>query len=155
MLNHISPGRLILFNFMWNNAPLDRDFYAVTGVELLVLPRSNMVQLLTQHDEFKMVVIDSLTENINDLNRIMFTHKAASREATVARFLLDCEIITCRSESSAAIPFTMQFMAGCLRLSRPFIAKTLKYFAERLFITMHYGTITILDSQGLRRIADE
>lgn len=154
LLNHVPPGRLILFNFMWKNIPLDRDFYAMTGVELLVLPRRSMAQLLAQHDELKILVIDSLTENIDDLTQVMFTHKAASREANVARFLLDCEIAR-RREGCAAIPFSMQFMAECLRLSRPFIAKTLKYFAERLLITMRYGTITILDRQGLRRIAED
>lgn len=154
LLNHIPPGRLILFNFMWKNEALDREFYAMTNVELLVLPKRNMVQLLAQHDELKMLVIDSLTRNIDDLTQVMFTHKAASREANVARFLLDCEVSRQR-DGSAAVPLSMQFMAECLRLSRPFIAKTLKDFAERLLITMRYGAITVLDRKGLRRIAGE
>jgi hypothetical protein len=48
----------------------------------------------------------------------------------------------------------MQFMAECLRLSRPFVAKTLRHFAQRQMVALHYGNIEVLDLDGLRQVAN-
>lgn len=64
LLTHVPVGRMILFNFIWKHAPIDRNFIAMTDVELLILPRASATQLLAQFDEFKMQVIDSLTERL-------------------------------------------------------------------------------------------
>lgn len=153
LLSHVPVGRMILFNFIWKNAPLDRNFIAMTDVALLILPRASAIHLLAQYDELKMQVIDSITERLNDLDRVMYTHKVASREASIAAFLVDCEEGQHGMRNEHYIPFTMQFMAECLRLSRPFVAKTLKRFADRQLIALNYGHIEVLDIDGLRRVA--
>ncbi|KDE38365.1 hypothetical protein AW40_00805 [Kosakonia radicincitans UMEnt01/12] len=153
LLTHVPVGRMILFNFVWKAMPLDRDFIAMTDVELLILPRANATQLLAQYDELKMQVIDSLTERLNDLDRVLFTHKVASREACIASFLVDCEEGQKGIQRDRHIPFTMQFMAECLRLSRPFVAKTLKHFADQQLVVLNYGNIEVLDIDGLREVA--
>ncbi|MEJ1267426.1 Crp/Fnr family transcriptional regulator [Pantoea ananatis] len=130
LLTHVPVGRMILFDFVWKHTPLDRNFIAMTDVELLLLPRACATQLLAQFDEFKMQVVDSLTERLHDLDRVLYTHKVASREACVAAFLVDCEEGQSGPCRERHIPFTMQFMAECLRLSRPFVAKTLRHFAR-------------------------
>lgn len=154
LLTHVPVGRMILFNFVWKHAPLDRNFIAMTDVELLILPRACAIQLLAQFDELKMQVIDSLTERLNDLDRVMYTHKVASREACVAAFLVDCEEGQKGTRRERHIPFTMQFMAECLRLSRPFVAKTLKHFSDRQLLALNYGTIEVLDLDGLKAVAN-
>ncbi|HBT4769515.1 TPA: Crp/Fnr family transcriptional regulator [Klebsiella pneumoniae] len=153
LLTHVPVGRMILFNFVWKHIPLDRNFIAMTDVELLILPRASATQLLARFDEFKMQVIDSLTERLNDLDRVLYTHKVTSREACVAAFLVDCEEGQKGLRRKHHIPFTMQFMAECLRLSRPFVAKTLRHFADRQMVTLNYGNIEVLDLEGLRQVA--
>ncbi|HHD7473779.1 TPA: Crp/Fnr family transcriptional regulator [Klebsiella oxytoca] len=153
LLTHVPVGRMILFNFVWKHTPLDRNFIAMTDVELLILPRASATQLLAQYDEFKMQVIDSLTERLNDLDRVLYTHKVASREACVAAFLVDCEEGQKGPRRERHIPFTMQFMAECLRLSRPFVAKTLRHFADCQMVELNYGNIEVLDLDGLRQVA--
>lgn len=39
---------MILFNFVWKHTPLDRNFIAMTDVELLILPRASATKLLVQ-----------------------------------------------------------------------------------------------------------
>lgn len=150
LLTHVPVGRMILFNFVWKNIPLDRNFIAMTDVELVILPRGNVIQLLAQYDELKTQVVDSLTERLNDLDRVLYTHKVSSREACIASFLVDCA----GEQGECQIPFTMQFMAECLRLSRPFVAKTLKHFAEQKFVALRYGQLVVLDIDGLKRISE-
>ncbi|AMB74515.1 MULTISPECIES: Crp/Fnr family transcriptional regulator [Pantoea] len=154
LLTHVPVGRMILFDFVWKHTPLDRNFIAMTDVELLLLPRACATQLLAQFDEFKMQVVDSLTERLHDLDRVLYTHKVASREACVAAFLVDCEEGQSGPCRERHIPFTMQFMAECLRLSRPFVAKTLRHFAQRQMVALHYGNIEVLDLDGLRKVAN-
>ncbi|TKI05214.1 Crp/Fnr family transcriptional regulator [Martelella alba] len=153
LLTHVPVGRMILFNFIGKGSLLDRDFIAMTDIDILILPRASAIQLLAQYDEFKMQVIDSLTERLNDLDRVLYTHKVASREACIAAFLVDCEEGQRDIHRDRLIPFTMQFMAECLRLSRPFIAKTLKRFADKHLVALNYGNIEVLDMDGLREVA--
>lgn len=153
LLTHIPVGRMILFNFVWKGATLDRDFIAMTDVNLLILPRASASQLLAQYDEFKIQVIDSLTDRLNDLDRVLYTHKVTSREACIAAFLVDCEEGQKGPNRERHIPFTMQFMADCLRLSRPYVAKTLKHFSDRQLVALNYGHVEVLDIDGLRDVA--
>jgi|GEM_PF-1771217 CRP-like cAMP-binding protein len=150
LLSHIPPGRLVLFNHVWQQRPVGRDYYAVTDVELLIFPRGYAAKLLAQHEEFKMFVIDALTERLNDLDRVLYTHKVASREQSIACFLVDCSII---EKDGFYLPFTMQFMADCLRLSRPFISNALKILKNNSLIDLRYGKVFILDIDRLRKIA--
>lgn len=153
LLTHIPVGRMILFNFVWKSAILDRDFIAMTDVKLLILPRASASQLLARYDEFKMQVIDSLTDRLNDLDRVLYTHKVTSREACIAAFLVDCEEGQRGESRERHIPFTMQFMADCLRLSRPYVAKTLKHFSILELVALNYGHVEVLNIDGLREIA--
>ncbi|TCL03193.1 Crp/Fnr family transcriptional regulator [Sodalis ligni] len=150
LLTHIPPGRLVLFNHVWRQRPVGRDYYAVTDVELLIIPRRYAAKLLAQHEEFKMFVIDALTERLDDLDRVLYTHKVASRELCIACFLVDCSVA---GDDCVYLPFTMQFMADCLRLSRKFIANSLKKFQNNSLIDLRYGKIYILDIGRLRKIA--
>jgi len=150
LLSHIPPGRLVLFNHVWQHRPVGRDYYAVTNVELLILPRSYTAKLLAQHEEFKMFVIDALTARLDDLDRVLYTHKVASRELSIVCFLADCSVA---EKDGFSLPFTMQFLADCLRLSRPFIAKTLKNLKNNNLIDIYYGKVFIMNIEQLRKIA--
>ncbi|MDM3357006.1 Crp/Fnr family transcriptional regulator [Citrobacter sp. Cb004] len=154
LLTHIPVGRLILFDYAWKNRALDRDFIALTDVELLILPRGSVSQLLASYDEFKIMIIDCLADRLNDLDKVLYTHKVASREASLASFLVDCEEGQSGIKKERHIPLTMQFMADCLRLSRPYVAKTLKRFENQHLVCLNYGYIEILDIGGLRDIAN-
>ncbi|MBZ8141034.1 hypothetical protein CLD22_14120 [Rubrivivax gelatinosus] len=151
LLTHFHPDRLLLVNNTLQHRPLDFELYAVTRVELLLIPSHVFVHLLEHFPEFQAFVINGLGQTLDDMRLALRTHKAGSKEQCVAQFLVHC--CGWSAIPQQQLPFSIEFISDCLRLSRPFVAKTLKRFAQLGIMGSKYGKTIVLDLGRLRDIA--
>ncbi|MBK1690417.1 hypothetical protein CKO37_23260 [Rubrivivax gelatinosus] len=151
LLTHYHPDRLLLVNNTLQHRPLDFELYAVTRVELLVIPSHVFMHLLEHFPEFQSFVINGLGRILDDMRLALCTHKAASKEQGIAQFLVHC--CSWSAIPQQQLPFSIEFISDCLRLSRPFVAKTIKHFGRLGIMGSKYGKTIVLDLERLRRVA--
>ncbi|BAL93477.1 cyclic nucleotide-binding protein [Rubrivivax gelatinosus IL144] len=152
LLTHFHPDRLLLVNNTLQHRPLDFELYAVTRVELLLIPSHVFMHLLEHFPEFQSFVINGLGRMLDDMRLALCTHKASSKEQGIAQFLVHC--CSWSAIPQQQLPFSIEFISDCLRLSRPFVAKTIKHFARLGIMGSKYGKTIVLDLERLRLVAD-
>lgn len=116
---------------------------AASATTVFFLPAEVCEELLTRHPAFAMRYIAFLSDRIRFLNRRIASLAAGGTEGKLAQYLLQNE--------GAPVPSRTQ-LASALGIGRASLYRALDDLSAKGLISFDGKNITVLDSEGLRRL---
>ena len=144
VLNIIPPGGHFNTVAMFDGGRCPASAQALTDVELLVLPRLALVQVVEQHPALALGLLGEFTGRVRHLVNLVDELALHTVQGRVAGLLLE--------QAQAVQPaLTQADMAARLGTVREMVGRALKTFEGLGLIRIDRGAITIVDRAGLER----
>ena len=149
VLNIIPPGGHFNTVAMFDGGRCPASAQALTDVELLVLPRLALVQVVEQQPALALALLGEFTGRVRHLVNLIDELALHTVQGRVAGLLLEQAQAAQREQGQPAL--TQADMAARLGTVREMVGRALKTFEGLGLIRIDRGAITILDRAGLER----
>jgi CRP/FNR family transcriptional regulator, cyclic AMP receptor protein len=149
VLNVISRGGHFNTVPMFDGGPCPANAEAVTDVQLLVLPRAMLQQVVEEHPPLALALLREFTGRLRHLVNLVDDLALHTVQGRVAGLLLDQAEAAERGDE--VTPLTQAEMAARIGTVREMVGRTLKSFEALGLIRMERGAIAVVDRAGLAR----
>jgi len=119
---------------------------AQTDCRIVRLSRDKVEHLFRLHPELATLMIRYLARTVRLLSGHVDTMSFQKADTRLARLLLN------HPSADTEIHVTHEELASALNVSRVTVSRLLGSFSQKGLVKTGYGTITLLDSEGLREI---
>ena len=146
-LYRVAPGGscIITSSCLLGHAAYNARGLAESPLTLLALPADSFASLLVDHPPFRDFVFHLFSERIAELMQLVEEVAFARLDQRLARLLL--------AQSQETLNVTHQQLADELGSVREIISRLLKGFATQGLVSLGREQVTLLDRDGLRRLA--
>jgi CRP/FNR family transcriptional regulator, cyclic AMP receptor protein len=149
VLNVIARGGHFNTVPMFDGGPCPANAEAVTEVQLLVLPRARLQQVVEEHPPLALALLREFTGRLRHLVNLVDDLALHTVQGRVAGLLLDQAEAAERGDE--VTPLTQAEMAARIGTVREMVGRTLKSFETLGLIRMERGAIAVVDRAGLAR----
>lgn len=156
VLDYLGPGGIIGEIAVFDGKPRTADVVAMDAAELVVLQRRFVLPYLEQNPSAAMRIIELLCDKLRRTNALVQDGSSGSKAPKLARGilrLLDEHGI--RDENSVSIGFRMSQteLGNYVNISRENVNRQLREWEDAGLVRVSRGHISIIDENGLQRIA--
>jgi len=150
VLYRVGPGSACFLTSacLFSGEDYPSDGIAETDVRALVLPPEKFDSLLAKSETFRALVFSGFGDRISDLMKVIGGLLFRRVEVRLAQALLD------RADEEGNISLTHQALATELGTAREVVSRHLKAFAEKGWVSVGRGGITVLDVAALKNMAE-
>lgn len=148
----LGPGECIAASSLIDNHPLPQTAEALEDVQLQVVGAAAFAKLRKDHREFDDALLHLLARRLRTLSIQIATARLADLTSQIALRLL--ELARCDARGRLVVTVTHSDLAMLVSVSRQSIHRILKSFAADGLIALHYGSIELLNLEGLRARAE-
>lgn len=131
---------------------LKHDAEAITDVKIITMSREDYVDILAQNPEHLVDLLHVFIERLNYTEKKLEGFIINDATSRVAAFLYNCVV---RFGTVLPVPLTHQNIADFVGSFRETITGAIQHLEKEKVLTYKRGGITILDTQKLKRFAQE
>ncbi|WP_197707357.1 Crp/Fnr family transcriptional regulator [Sphingobium sp. LB126] len=146
------PGECIAASSLIDKHPLPQTAEALDDVQLQVVSAAAFSKLREDHREFENALLQLFARRIQTLSMQVGAARLASLPSQIALRLL--ELAKRDSTGRLTVKVTHAELAMFVSVSRQSIHRIFKSFVAEGLIALHYGSIEVLDLEGLKAEAD-
>lgn len=147
LLYRVRPGGscIITSGCLLGHSAYNARGIAETPLAMLLLPAGVFARLIVEHPPFRDFIFHLLAERIGELMQLVEEVAFARLDQRLARLLL--------AKNAAVITVTHQQLADELGSVREIVSRLLKGFAAQGLVSLAREQLTLVDRDGLRRLA--
>jgi len=157
VLTLLQPGAWFGEISLFDGLPRTHDAHAHGDTVLLLVPRSDFLQLLEARPETYRLFVPLLCKRLRSVFSMLEDHAVLSiRARLVKRLLLLARTVSEASlnDNERVLSLSQEALGAMLGLSRQTVNKELKQLEREGLVRLHYGQITLPDLVGLRRLVE-
>jgi CRP/FNR family transcriptional regulator len=148
----LGPGECIAASSLIDNHPLPQTAEALDDVQLQVLGTAAFAKLRENYREFDNALLHLFARRLRTLSINIGTARLADLTSQIVLRLL--ELANRDSRGRLSVTVTHSELAMFVSVSRQSVHRVLKSLVEEGLIALHYGSIELLDLEGLRAKAE-
>lgn len=148
----LGPGECIAASSLIDSHPLPQTAEALDDVQLQVVGATAFAKLREDHREFDNALLHLLARRLRRFSIQVATTQLADLSSQLVVRLL--ELARRNSDGRLMATVTHSELAMLVTVSRQSIHRTLKSLAAEGLIELHYGSIELLDLEGLKARAE-
>lgn len=149
------PDRIFGASTFFENVPRRASAIAIKRCQVLIIDRALYEECCKIFPDFQEIMIREISRDLGTLFEELADSSVLSSEIRVARFF--CRRFAHGQYSGAKerpeLPYTQEFIANVLGMSRMSVSKAVSNLAARGWIETNYGSICVLDRDALRLFA--
>lgn len=148
VLDMINPGGLFDLVPLFDNQPNQTSARAMSQVDVLLLPRAELLELLRAHPDLALAALHEMALHLRDLTTLVEDLAFRSVRARLARHLL-------AEAATGSAELTHQELAERAGTVREMVGRVLRRMADEGLIELARGRVIVLDQQGLQQALEE
>ncbi len=149
-LDVLKKGRFFGDNSFLENAFHQTNIEAVTDIELIECKIENVIDIIYDHKDLMILVLQHLTQTTDYLTHQIHSLTMYDANQKVADFLLRTS-----ENGRNSITYTHENIATCLNLNRVTVSRIMKNFQENGWIESDYGIVKIYDAKALSKLLEK
>lgn len=149
------PDRIFGASTFFEQVPRRASAIAIKPCEVLTIDGALYRECCRTFSDFQELIIVEISQDLGTLFEELADSAVLSAEIRVARFFCRRFVRGQYSgpETRPELPYTQEFIASVLGMSRMSVSKAVSNLAARGWIETSYGSIYVLDPDSLRRFA--
>lgn len=148
VLDMVNPGELFDLVPLFDNQPNQTIARAMSPVEVLLLPRSELLHLLRAYPDLALAALHEMALQLRDLTTLVEDLAFRSVRARLARHLL-------AEAATGSAELTHQELAERAGTVREMVGRVLRRMAEEGMVELARGRVIVLDQHGLQQVIEE
>ena len=158
VLDVIGPGHMFGEMAVFDGMPYSASAQAMEDVAVVSISRPNFFRLLERYPSVAFAVISELSRRLRNASDLVHSLAVERVERRIARMLLKLAASTAQRNADGLVidlPLTRQDIADMTGTTVETAIRVMSRFRKQGLITTEHGRIVILDSEGLRAVAEQ